>query len=204
MVRTSITRAIGAPLGVLALVGSLILWPADAPASQAGTLASAAAPSVHTAPSVGTVIATLRIPRFGAEYAEPIGEGIGEAAVLNTMIGHFPGTAMPGQPGNFALAGHRVTYGKPFNLIGSLVIGDPIVVETAEGQYLYRFRASEYVQPSAIDVTYPVPRQQVSVNSDAVITFVACNPLFSTAERIIAYGVFESFTPAGAEPAPVG
>jgi sortase A len=185
------------------LIASFGLWPADAPASHAETLTSVPS-TVQTAPSSGTVFATLRIPRFGAEYAEPIGEGIGEAAVLNKMIGHFPGTAMPGQPGNFALAGHRVTYGKPFNLIGSLVVGDPMVVETAEGQYLYRFRASEYVRPSAIDVTYPVPRQNTSVNPEAVITFVACNPLFSTAERIIAYGVFESFTPAGAEPAPAG
>ena len=184
-------------------VTSVVLWPADAPASQAEPLTSTAT-SVHIAPATGTVIATLRIPRFGAEYAEPIGEGIGEAAVLNRMIGHFPGTAMPGEPGNFALAGHRVTHGKPFNLIGSLVIGDPIIVETAEGQYLYRFRTSEYVQPSAIDVTYPVPRQDVSVNPEKVITFVACNPLFSTKERIIAYGVFESFTPAGSTPPSVG
>jgi sortase A len=200
MSRSSVRRA--SSLAVVALVVSMaaVLWPADAPASQAGTLATAAS-SVRAAPATGTVIATLRIPRFGAEYAVPIGEGIGEAAVLNKMIGHFPGTAMPGEPGNFALAGHRVTHGKPFNLIGSLVIGDPIVVETAEGQYLYRFRASEYVQPSAIDVTYPVPRQDVALNPDAVITFVACNPLFSTKERIIAYGVFESFTPAGAAPA---
>ena len=165
---------------------------------------ASAAASVHTAPANGTVIATLKIPRFGADYAEPIGEGIGERDVLNSMIGHFPETAMPGEPGNFALAGHRVTYGKPFHLIGSLVIGDPIIVETAEGAYLYRFRASEYVPPSAIDVTYPVPRQQMSTDVESVITFVACNPLFSTAERIIAYGVFESFTPAGAAPVRAG
>ena len=190
-------RAISLPFAALLVAASVVLWPADAPASEARPLASVGS-SVQTAPAQGTVIATLRIPRFGAEYAEPIGEGIGEAAVLNKMIGHFPGTAMPREPGNFALAGHRVTYGKPFNLIGSLVVGDPIVVETAEGQYLYRFRTSEYVQPSAIDVTYPVPRQDVSVNPESVITFVACNPLFSTKERIIAYGVFESFTPTAA------
>ncbi|GGE97074.1 class E sortase [Mycetocola zhadangensis] len=200
MAQQATLRSVKRLFAALAVVSAVVFWPADAPASHAGTLPPVAT-AVSAAPATGAVIATLRIPRFGAEYAEPIGEGIGEAAVLNHMIGHFPGTAMPGEPGNFALAGHRVTHGKPFNLIGSLVVGDPIVVETADGQYLYRFRASEYVQPSAIDVTYPVPRQDVSVNPEKVITFVACNPLFSTAERIIAYGVFESFTPAGsAEP----
>ena len=63
-----------------------------------------AAASVHTAPANGTVIATLKIPRFGADYAEPIGEGIGERDVLNSMIGHFPETAMPGAPGQSAPA----------------------------------------------------------------------------------------------------
>lgn len=181
---------------------SVALWPADA--GVHALQATSATTSVSAAPATGTVIATLRIPRFGAEYAEPIGEGISESRVLNSMIGHFPETALPGEPGNFALAGHRVTYGKPFHLIGSLVIGDPIVVETADGQYLYRFRSSEYVPPSAVDVTYPVPRQEVSVDQERVITFVACNPLFSTAERIIAYGVFESFTPVGQEPVTTG
>lgn len=143
-----------------------------------------------------TILGTLRIPRFGADYAEPIGEGIGERDVLNHMIGHFPGTAAAGTPGNFALAGHRVTYGKPFYLIHTLVIGDEIFVDTAAGTYLYRFRSSEYVDPSAIEVTYPVPHQTGSVSPDSILTFVACSPMGSTAERVIAYGVFESFTPA--------
>lgn len=143
-----------------------------------------------------TILGTLRIPRFGADYAVPIGEGIGERDVLNHMIGHFPGTAAAGTPGNFALAGHRVTYGKPFNLIHTLVIGDEIFVDTPAGTYLYRFRSSEYVDPSAIEVTYPVPHQAASSSPDSILTFVACSPMGSTAERVIAYGVFESFTPA--------
>ncbi|MFU8947255.1 hypothetical protein ACLRGF_11045 [Mycetocola zhadangensis] len=64
------------------LVSAVVFWPADAPASQAGTLTSIPS-AARTAPANGSVFATLRIPRFGAEYGQPIGEGIGEAAVLN-------------------------------------------------------------------------------------------------------------------------
>lgn len=154
---------------------------------------SSEATAVRTA--TPTIVGTLRIPRFGAEFAVPIGEGVGESDVLNQMVGHFPHSAAPGGLGNFALAGHRVTYGKPFYNIHTLVIGDPIYIDTAEGRYAYRFRSSEYVDPSAIEVTYPVPHQSVSTALDRIITFVACSPMGSTAERVIAYGVFETFTP---------
>lgn len=45
-------------------------------------------------------------------------------------------------------------------------------------------------------MTYPVPHESVSTKLDRIITFVACSPMGSTAERVIAYGTFESFTPA--------
>lgn len=163
-------------------------------AAEARPAAGSHAPTaVRTA--TPTIVGTLRIPRFGAEFAVPIGEGVGESDVLNQMVGHFPHSAAPGGLGNFALAGHRVTYGKPFYNIHTLVIGDPIYIDTAEGRYAYRFRSSEYVDPSAIEVTYPVPHQSVSTALDRIITFVACSPMGSTAERVIAYGVFETFTP---------
>ena len=54
---------------------------------------------------------------------------------------------MPGEPGNFAVAAHRTTYGKPFNRIADLRLNDPIVIETQDGWYTYRFRTLEYVTP---------------------------------------------------------
>lgn len=165
------------------------------PAAAEATPAAGSAPTaVRTA--TPTIIGTLRIPRFGGDFSVSIGEGVGEADVLNHMVGHFPHSAAPGGLGNFALAGHRVTYGKPFYNIHTLVIGDPIYIDTGEGRYEYRFRSSEYVDPSAIEVTYSVPHQSVSTALDRIVTFVACSPMGSTAERVIAYGVFESFTPS--------
>lgn len=183
--------------GVAALLVAGMLGVSGAAPAQAVPAVPAAVDGPVIRSASPTILGTLRIPRFGAAYAVPIGEGIGEREVLDHMIGHFPGTAGPGGVGNFALAGHRVTYGKPLYNIHTLVVGDPIYVDTAEGRYLYRYRSSEYVDPSAIAVTYPVPHQSVSTDLDRFITFVACSPMGSTAERVIAYGVLESFTPAG-------
>jgi sortase A len=139
-------------------------------------------------------IGILRIPRLGGDYAQEIGEGVSERTVLNTRIGHFPGTAAAGEVGNFALAGHRTSHHAPLLRINELVVGDEILVETATSNVVYKFRSLEYVSANAIDVTWPTPRSE-SPATTGTITFVACNPLRSTAERIIVYGVLDRVTP---------
>ncbi len=56
--------------------------------------------------------AVIRIPRFGADFARPVIEGVGRP-VLALGVGHYEGSASPGAVGNFAVAGHRTTYGRP-------------------------------------------------------------------------------------------
>ncbi len=77
-----------------------------------------------------TAFAIIRVPRFGADYARPVIEGV-ERPVLELGVGHYPGTAEPGAVGNFAVAGHRTTYGRPFHEIDALRDGDRVIVETA-------------------------------------------------------------------------
>jgi len=129
--------------------------------------------------------------------------GVSRPVTLDPIgIGHYPGTAMPGQPGNFAVAAHRTTWGAPFNRIAELRLNDAIVVETADGWYTYRFRTLEYVTPDQVDVLLPVPQAMDVPAGTAYITMTSCSPMYSLAERIVAYGVFESFTPRSAgEPA---
>ncbi len=142
----------------------------------------------------------MRVPRFGADYAVEIAGGVSRARTLDTIgIGHYPGSAMPGEVGNFALAAHRTTWGKPFNRIAELKVGDPIVIETADGWYTYRFRTLEYVQPDEVDVLLPVPQAPQIPAGTQYITLTSCSPMFSMAERIVAYGVFDSFTPRQAD-----
>ena len=52
--------------------------------------------------------------------------------------GHYAGTQMPGQQGNFAVAGHRVSKGSPFNDLGLLASCDAVVVETQDDWFVYR------------------------------------------------------------------
>src|SRR5206468_6770200 len=93
------------------------------------------APEVE--PAVGAPVAVVHIPRLGSDYQRVIVEGT-EQTQLAQGPGHYVGAAMPGQQGNFALAGHRVGKGSPFLDLDTMRPGDPIVVETATQWYVYR------------------------------------------------------------------
>lgn len=153
-------------------------------------------PPVIADPVDGVTFATLRVPRFGADYAQEIAGGVSKARTLDKIgIGHYLNTGLPGQNGNFGIAGHRNTHGAPLHEIANLRVGDALVVETREGWFTYRYRTTEYVQPSQGEVLNPLPQTDTVDTTDSIITLTSCNPKMSTAERIIAYGVFESFTP---------
>lgn len=147
-----------------------------------------------------TRFANLYVPRFGADYVRTIAEGVGEDDVLRSGIGHYPETQMPGEVGNFAIAAHRTTFGAPFNRIAELQVGDRIYVQTADGWYIYVFRSTEYVAPTGVEVLAPVPQQPEALATERVLTMTSCNPMFSAAERIIAYAVYDSWQPASAGP----
>ncbi|GHF58154.1 sortase (surface protein transpeptidase) [Amycolatopsis bartoniae] len=85
----------------------------------------------------GKAFAKLYIPSFGADYHFTIQEGT-DAAALEVGPGHYKGTALPGEPGNFAVAGHRVGKGSPFNDLDLLSSCDAIVVETQSDFFVYR------------------------------------------------------------------
>jgi sortase A len=139
---------------------------------------------------IGSGLAVLRIPRFGRDWARVVVEGV-SLSDLRKGPGHYPGTQLPGQVGNFVVSGHRTTYGAPFNRVDELRDGDAIVVETKDTWYTYRVKTSEIVAPSAIEVTYPVPHQLGEKPSIARITLTSCNPKYSARTRIIVYGVLD-------------
>jgi len=171
----------------------------DAEPEPAGPVT--AEPPILPEPGDAEIFANMRIPRFGADYVVPMAGGVSRARTLDPIgIGHYPGTSMPGEPGNFAVAAHRTTYGKPFNRIADLHVGDAIVVETQGGWYTYRFRTLEYVTPDEVEVLLPVPQAMDVPAGTPYITMTSCSPMFSLAERIVGYGVFESYTPRDAGP----
>jgi sortase A len=145
---------------------------------------------------IATTFATMIVPRFGADYNKPIAQGITLEDVLNPIgIGHYPGTAMPGGVGNAAFAAHRTTWGAPFAPIANLRVGDSIYIETPDGWYLYKFRSLEYVLPTGVGVIDPVPQQPGASPTERILTMTSCNPLYSAAERIVAYSVYETWYP---------
>lgn len=175
--------------------------PSASPTADAETVT--AAPPVLAKPADAQRFAVLRVPRFGADYSFEIAGGISNERTLDPIgVGYYLDTQMPGELGNFAIAAHRLTKGGAFNYLDHLQLGDAIVIETPEGWFTYRFRSLEYVQPTQVQVLDPVPQVPDAVAGDAVITMISCSPRWTMDERIIAYGVFESFTPRSAgEPA---
>lgn len=155
-----------------------------------------AVPPIMAAPANAERFALLIIPRFGEDYRRPIAEGIGTRDVLNVgNIGHYPTTQMPGSAGNFALASHRMSGGGNFRDLHQLQVGDSVYVESPDGWYRYSFRNLEYVRPTGVGVLDPVPQAAGVDPTESYITLTTCNPFFSTAERLIAYGVFDEFFP---------
>jgi len=154
--------------------------------------------------AVGEAFAFLHIPRLGADYARAIVEGTSQAELAQGP-GHYVGTAMPGEPGNFSIAGHRVGKGSPFLDLDQLLPGDPIVVETAEGWYEYRVLGDEatgdlsvavdgvpgrqIVDPSAVGVIAPVPGQPDAAPAASYLTLTTCHPKFSAAQRMVVHAV---------------
>lgn len=147
-------------------------------------------------PIPGAAIGLLRIPKFGASYEVPILEGT-DLSVLARGVGHYPSNAMPGQIGNFAIAGHRVTHGEPFAKLLQLDRGDTVIVETRTAVYTYVLDTAPRdltVEETANWVLDPVPGRPEETPSKALITLTTCQDLFHSPDRSIGFGHLESST----------
>ena len=173
---------------------------------QAGPVNTSTKPSetpiVEKAPTKdATKFAVLYVPRFGKTWERTIAQGVGVADVLDAIgVGHYPGSAMPGQVGNFAIAAHRHAYGGGFENLHLLHVGDHVFIGTKDGWYEYTFRDIQYVQPTQVNVLQPVPMEPGVTPTDRLITMTTCNPFFSTAERMVAYGEFDTWYPIAGGP----
>lgn len=108
---------------------------------------------------------------------------------LKSGPGHYPDSVGPGQDGNFAVAGHRTTYGAPFRNISELQVGDTIHVMDRDGiEHVYTFADSRVVQPNEMWVVqHPDPLQK----DKPTLTLTTCHPLFSAAQRLVVWATYE-------------
>lgn len=98
--------------------------------------------------------------------------------------GHYPGTAPPGQPGNFAVAGHRTTYGAPFFRLDQLRAGDEVHAIDPDGvRHVYVVRDVRVVDPNATWVVGPDPLGA----GRPLLTLTTCHPRFSAAQRLVVF-----------------
>jgi len=181
-------------LGVLLLLFvSWQLWWTDVTANreQAGTVQSLERGFGPGGKAVAAdPPATLRkVPfgeAFGADYARPVLEG-SDRDTLIRGIGHYVGTAMPGQVGNFAVSGHRTTYGRPLHNIDLLRKGDRIVVETKASYIVYAIDRYVIVTPDKTEVIAPVPQRPGVRAREAWMTLTTCEPKFSAKYRYVVF-----------------
>lgn len=196
---------------ILALFAVYQLWWTNVAASaserqarsQAESLFAGGAPATWPdgVPPIGEPFALMYIPRLKDRvWGTPVIQGV-ERPQLAAGIGHYPQTAMPDEPGNFAVAGHRATNGEPFADFERLRDGDKVVVRTSQSWIVYELKRDRIVTPNDVWVIKPQPFHHDPLPSDKIITLTTCHPRWTSTQRWIYWGVQVAATPASG-PAP--
>lgn len=142
--------------------------------------------SPRSAPELteGMLIGRIEIPRLDVHAV--VEHGV-EAETLRRAVGHVPGTALPGQSGNVALAGHRDTF---FRGLRNVRKDDRIRIATHDKDYEYVVESTQIVMPSAVQILKPTPERE--------LTLVTCYPFYfigSAPKRFIVHARQVSVTP---------
>ena len=121
------------------------------------------------------IVGLLKIPKISLE--EAVKEG-STGSVLSSALGHMEGTALPGEEGNCCIAGHRnYTFGKYFNRLNEMEIGDLIEIETYDANYIYEINDIFVVEPTEVSVLDEIKGEN--------LTLITCTPLFIGSHRLI-------------------
>ena len=125
-------------------------------------------------PPAGKAVGVIQIPSIGLNQV--VVEGVGEAD-LRLGPGHYPGTPLPGERGNSAVAGHRTTYGHPFYNLNAVPVGAPVTIVTRQGIFVYRTQWLRVVSPSDSAV--------LDASTSPLLTLTTCNPRYSASQRLV-------------------
>lgn len=153
-------------------------------------------PPVPEPAAYGETTGVLIVPRWYGmtRNAMPIVEGVGLDLLDLAVAGRYPQSQRVGEIGNFALAGHRRTYGDSFRFINKLQTGDQIIVETGTTWYVYEVTSYEIVLPEQIEVIAPVPNQPGVEPTERILTLTTCtSPTlgeYGNSHRWITYATF--------------
>ncbi len=139
--------------------------------------------------------ALMYIPRLGFTWNKPVLEGT-RTSTLKKGLGHYANTAQLGQKGNFAVAGHRRTYGDPFKDFPKLRAGDAVVLTDGAHWYTYVIDQGPYrTLPTDVQVIDPVPKKSGYTRAGRYLTLTTCDPEWGHSHRLIVWGHLESTKP---------
>lgn len=130
----------------------------------------------EASPPAGEALGRIVIPRAGIDWI--VVEGV-RPVDLRKGPGRMRTTAMPGQPGNAVISGHRTTYGAPFGPLDVLEPGDQIIIHTVAGVHTYEVVSTRIVMPTEMWVT--------DQWDGAWLTLTTCHPRFSSAQRLVVF-----------------
>ena len=123
----------------------------------------------------GHSLTRLKIPSLKVDVLVVEGTTV---SALRAGAGHYRDSPLPCETGNVAIAGHRTTYGKPFNQIDLMKPGDKIILETPVGSCTYSVNKDPFiVEPTDFSVVAPTP--------NGTLTLTTCHPKNSAAKRLI-------------------
>ena len=112
----------------------------------------------------GEVMGEMEVARLGLKVIVLHGDS---PTILQRAVGHIPGTALPGQAGNVALAGHRDTFFRPLK---DILPGDGITLKTPEGNFQYRVESTAVVPPTDVRV--------IQASGGRILTLITCFPFY--------------------------
>jgi sortase A len=139
----------------------------DAPvAGTSGTPREEVGPAPEAVPrrtlAPGSTVGRIEIPRLGVSAVIRAGS---DARTLRLAVGYIPGTGLPGDRGNFGLAGHRDTF---FRKLRDINPDDEIRIVTADGVFRYYVQRTSIVTPEDVWVLDPT--------NYPALTLVTCYP----------------------------
>lgn len=142
--------------------------------------------------SDGQTVGAIALPSLGVEV--PLVKGTQDSSLKNG-VGWYSDTAAPGEVGNFAVAGYRLTHGAPFASLLDLNMGDEIIITTCHDTYRYVVQlAPRDLTVSSSDswVLDAVPGQPETLPYQAWMTLTANQDLLPTHDRAVGFALLES------------
>ncbi|WP_053753869.1 class E sortase [Streptomyces sp. MMG1533] len=171
---------------------------AQEPVRPTASASASESPSEPVSYKAGKPFAIMYIPRLGFTWNKPVLENTA-TDTLKKGLGHYARTAQLGQKGNFAVAGHRRTYGDPFKDFPKLRRGDAVVLTDGTTWFTYRIDKGPYkTVPSDVEVIDPVPRKSGYTRPGRYLTLTTCDPEWGHSHRLIVWAHLDSTQPVEA------